>query len=225
MDKDLLRIAIIAVGGVVILGMIVWAVLKSGDSSRKTDSYDDESLDNDDRSFGAATSDDDFDVTPLGSALDDDDVDDPIFASAKQSDDALEPIEIPQIIQLSLMSKTEQGFNGADLLTVFQLIGLEYGSMKVFERLDGERQVDYTVASMVAPGLFPETDLESFFTPGIVFYLQAGELGDNGLSIFNELIQAVNLLAFDLDGVKLDHMRETLTDETIERFRLGFEAR
>jgi cell division protein ZipA len=72
---------------------------------------------------------------------------------------------------------------------------------------------------MVEPGAFPETNRESFYSPGIVFFLQPGEL-ENPLEIFDEFIQTINLLSANLDGVKWDHNRQPLSEETIKAFRL-----
>jgi len=224
MDKDLLRIVIIAIGGTVILAMVLWSIFKTKRKQRKIDFYDNGNpLDNIDQSLVLNTDNDEFDIVPLGSALGDEIGDDPVSVASErpaQSQNAQPQIKIPPVIQFSIVAKTDQGFNGADLLPVFQSVGLEYGSMKVFERFDAQRQVDFTVASMVEPGLFPaENELDQFNTPGIVFYLQPGELGVNTLAIFDQFIQTINLLAADLDGTKLDHHRQVLTSETIQQFR------
>jgi len=71
MDKDLLRIVIIAIGGIVILGMILWSVIRNKRPQRSFDFYDDGNpFDNVDSSLVINTENDDFDVVPLGSALD-----------------------------------------------------------------------------------------------------------------------------------------------------------
>jgi len=229
MDKDLLRIVIIAMGVTVVVAMLLWSVFKSKRTRRGIDFYDKGNpLDNIDESLVLSTENDDFDIIPLGSAVDDEYGLDPVtVASEVNQDEKLnpeiipqqtEPVHLPSIIQFSIVALDDEGFNGAVLAELFQQVGLEYGSMKVFERLDDQRRVDFAVASMVEPGTFPETDLENFSSPGIVFFIQPGEL-DKPLENFDEFIQTIDLLATELNGLKWDHNREPLTDDTVQQFR------
>jgi cell division protein ZipA len=236
MDKELLRIVIITAGAIVILGMVLWSVFKKKNTRRDIDFYDKGNpLENIDSSLILNTDNDDFDIVPLGSALDGEYQPDPITVASEdgfeaESEPEYEPepevqpqqtesIDLPSIIQFSIVASADEGFNGKKMADVFKRVGLEYGSMKVFERLDDQRRVDYAVASMVEPGTFPDTDLESFNSPGIVFFLQPGEL-DNPLEIFDDYIQTINWLATELDGVMWDHNRQPLTNETIREFRV-----
>ncbi len=231
MDKELLRLVIILIGAVVIIGMILWSVLKNKRKRRSIDFYDKGNpLGNIDESLVLNTDHDDFDIVPLGSALDDEYAADPISVASdivvEENIDRVEPqLEpepqqqpLPSIIQFSIVALNDEGFNGKALAELFQQIGLEYGSMKVFERIDAQRQVDFAVASMVEPGIFPDSDLENFYTPGIAFFLQPAEL-DRPLEIFEDYINTINLLANELDGLKWDHNRDALTEETIDAFR------
>jgi len=229
MDKDLLRIVIIAIGVVVVGAMLLWSVLKNKKTRRGIDFYDKGNpLDNIDESLILSTENDDFDIIPLGSAVDDEYGLDPISVASESGLDErinpepvpqqAEPVNLPSIIQFSIVALDDDGFNGAVLAELFQQVGLEYGSMKIFERLDEQRRVDFAVASMVEPGTFPETDLESFNSPGIVFFIQPGEL-DKPLESFDEFIQTIDLLSTELNGLKWDHNREPLTDDTVQQFR------
>jgi cell division protein ZipA len=220
MDRDLLRIVIIAMGGFVVLGMVLWSVFKSKRPNRSIDFYDQGNpLDNIDSSLVVNMENDDFDIVPLGSAVDND----PIVESSTVSTDATAQqstdFELPKIIQFSIVAEGEQKFNGKDLADTFQLVGLQYGSMKVFERLDEQNRVDYAVASMIEPGTFPDSDLELYDFPGIVFFLQPSEL-DMPLIIFNELIETMGLIAKQINGVVLDHNRQLLTEATVDQFRM-----
>lgn len=232
MDKDLLRLVIIAIGVTVILGMVLWSLFKSKNTRREIDFYDKGNpLDNIDSSLIVNTENDDFDILPIGTALGDEYQPDPIsVASELKPEPKIEPelqetraIKLPEIIQFSIVATADEGFNGKKLVKVFQQVGLEYGRMKVFERLDEQRRVDYAVASMVEPGIFPDKDLESFNSPGIVFFIQPGEL-DNPLEIFDDYLQTINWLAKELNGVVWDHTRQPLTNETIKAFRVSLAA-
>ncbi len=221
MDKEILRIVIIATGMVVVIGMLVMAYIKDKKAQQDMDYYDDNDL-TDTR--------DDFDVIPLGAAKNnvggydesdpyyDEDEEDDYY---EQDDDDLEPPPrpaAPAIIQFSIITKADEDFNGADLVEAFEMVGLEYGSLKIFERLDANRLVDFGVACIVEPGTFPERNLDKFYCPGIVFFMQPEAL-DDAQAVFDDYIETINLLAAKLDGVILDHRRQPLTEATIQAIR------
>jgi len=233
MDKDILRIAIIVVGSIVVLGMILWNVYKSRHKNRGINFYDDgDPLDNIDESLIISNEHDDFDIVPIGSAKPEDDdkvefeSDTGIDETAQTESELSEPEpaemsrpDLPQLIQFSIVARKDEGFNGAELKAAFDRVGLVYGeSVQVFERLDDNNLVDFTVASMVNPGTFPAYNLEAFSCPGIVFFMQPRVL-DDPAAVFENLIQTMRFLSADLDGMILDHQRRPLTDETIVAFR------
>ncbi len=226
MDKELLRLVIIAIGGIVIISMVLWSFFKNKKSRRSIDFYDKGNpLDKIDESLIVNTENDDFDIVPLGSALNQELAPDPITVASEKEHSA-KPTnrdELPKLIQFSLVAVADEGFKGMELVDAFQQVGLEYGSMHVFERLDEKRRVDFAVASMVEPGTFPETGLESFSSPGIVFFTQPNEL-QNPLAVFDEFIQTIKLLAIELDGIEWDHNRQPLTEDTIQQFRMQLGA-
>jgi cell division protein ZipA len=240
MDKDILRLVIIVVGALVITGMVLWSLFKNKKKRRDISFYDrGNPLDKIDESLILKTENDDFDVVPLGSVLNDDFDVDPISAIADQNvDDSVEQVfdelaepetleeginqgrqvHIPALIQFSIVARADEGFNGADLVAAFNQVGLKYGSMQVYERVDENRMVDFAVASMVEPGTFPNEHVESFYCPGLVFFMQPMEVKD-ALSVFDDFIRTIDFLASELDGVKWDHQRQPLSKETVESFR------
>ncbi|MDP1773169.1 MAG: cell division protein ZipA C-terminal FtsZ-binding domain-containing protein [Methylobacter sp.] len=228
MDKEILRIVIIATGMVVVVGMLVWAYIKDKKAREDMDFYDD----NDYADDIPRDTRDDFDIIPVGAKsnvdahhahdksdryYDEDDGD----TYYEQEDDLDEPpprAAAPAIIQFSIITKADEDFNGADLVEAFDMVGLEYGSLKIFERLDANRLVDFGVACIVEPGTFPDKGLENFYCPGIVFFMQPEAL-DDAPAVFDDYIETINLLAAKLDGVILDHRRQPLTEATIQAIR------
>ena len=70
------------------------------------------------------------------------------------------------------------------------------------------------------PGTFPDTDLEKFYCPGLVFFMQPGVL-DNAQEIFDDFVETLQILAIELDGTILDHKKQILSDTTIQAIRLS----
>lgn len=225
MDKEILRIVIIATGLLIVLGMLAWAYLKDKKAREDHEIFGDEIDVNPDPSL-VVDNDDDFDVVPLHSNrepisedqyFDEEDNDDDWYGDEEPEDQHPRPIT-PAIIQFSIITKADEDFNGADLVNAFNKVGLEYGSLKIFERLDANRLVDFGVACMVEPGTFPDYDLEDFYCPGIVFFMQPEAL-DDAQAVFDDYVETIKLLAEQLDGVILDHRRQPLTDATVEAIR------
>lgn len=225
MDKEILRIVIIATGLLIVLGMLAWAYLKDKKAREDHEIFGDEIDVNPDPSL-VVDNDDDFDVVPVHSTrepisednyFDKEDDDDNWFGD-DEPEDQQQRLITPAIIQFSIITKADEDFNGADLVNAFNKVGLEYGSLKIFERLDANRLVDFGVACMVEPGTFPDHDLEHFYCPGIVFFMQPEAL-DDAQAVFDDYIETIKLLAEQLDGVILDHRRQPLTDATVAAIR------
>jgi cell division protein ZipA len=171
---------------------------------------------------------DEFDIVPVGSAkrtLDSDDNASDWDTEIDNEDDFDGELEadtrnaLPEILQFGVVASDDEGFNGVELVMVFESVGLEYGDMKVYERINKHGDVDYGVACMVEPGTFPDGEyLASFNCPGIVFYLQHQDLED-AQNVFDDFVDTIKTVAKDLEGVVWDHQRQPLTEETIQAIR------
>ena len=253
MDKDLLRIVIIAVGAVVILGMILWGMF----SNRKKNIFSDDkdALGNIDPSLILSTEDDDFDIVPLSTRdnddyqvktslnndtmpeveLHDEDSDSELdldlnldlglkldteeLTDAIPENDSVKK-QLPALLQLSIVAQDEEGFKGSQLLETCEQVGLVYGSVKVFERLDILGRVDYAVASMLEPGTFPGDNWETYRCPGISFFMQPKEV-DNAVAVFDEMINTIGQLSTLLKGDVLDQKQQLLTPEALHEIKVS----
>ena len=219
MDKDLFRIIIFAIGLAVIIGMIAWSYLKHEKAKEDYGDYDNISPDSE-REHSELGSDE----TEYDDELDDEDHHSGSEANAANSETNAtgsaphSSAKKLQIIQFSIVAQDEDGFNGKQLFEVLDDVGLEYGNLQIFERLDARRLVDFGVASMVKPGIFPSTNLAAFYCPGIVFFMQPGKL-DNPVVVFVDFVRTFKYVATQLDGEMWDHHRELLTEETLAQIR------
>jgi cell division protein ZipA len=245
MDKELLRIAIIATGLVIIIGMVISAYIKDKQAREdELEFYDDE-----DDEFEDEFEDDEVveasSIPPkkvsvtqvLKDAYDQkikprqkvspqitqpDEKIAPDFDEPEKIDEV--PVSRPAIaaaiIQFSVITKGNDDFNGADIFEALEELGLEYGSTKIFERVGEDRLVHFGVASMVEPGPFPDEDIESFYCPGVTFFMQVDGL-DDPVAVFDDYVSTIVLFAQRMDGVVLDHRRQVLTQEMVEAIRHG----
>jgi len=232
MDKELLRVVIILCGVLVMIVMLLWHFFKSLRERREYDDsdevayargaphFEDDDVDADEEEL--------FNFT-AGAVVDGDALldEEAIKPSAKPAVPKVAPPEtskppirkdLPKLIEFSIVARADMGFNGEELFDAFERVGLKYGSVKVFERIDKNRLVDFAVASMGDPGTFPDAGLYDYYCPGIVFFMQPREL-DNPLAVFDDFIETIDILAVELDGVVWDHQKQPLTAETIAHFR------
>ena len=225
MDKEVLRIVIIATGLIIVIVMLTWGYLKDRQSQREMDLEDDAKPQPQPvrhEPLSASPVGDDEYIEPLGSAIlnssenyytkDEDDEEEEDFAPPPQR------IATPAIIQFCLFARAEEGFNGLDLIRAFRIAGLKYGSLKIFERLDANQLVDFGVACMVEPGTFPSGHLDTFYCPGIVFFMQPDAL-DDALAVFDDYVETIRMLAVELEGDIWDHQRRPLTEATVQAIR------
>jgi len=218
MDKELLRIVIIATGLMIIMGMLTWSYLKNKKSQEDMDFYDDLEFKGQ-HNNPLTIEEEKINSEPI-EAVDHHyyDQEDAIYEPEEDDIEPPQRVAVPAIIQFSLIAKEEEGFNGIDLINAFGIVGLEYGSLKIYERLDSNRLVDFGVACMVEPGTFPDSNLDTFYCPGLVFFMQPGAL-DDAQAVFDDYIDTIQLLAIELDGIILDHHRQALSDATIQSLR------
>lgn len=252
MDKELLRIAIIATGLIIMVAMIVSAYLKSRqDDEDEYEEYEDE--------FDENEYEEDFDDEPVKKpslaqslknvynqkvqqvqqikqrqkivpVVEDDDDDESYFdlepAAPKskkeepiQNEDAHRQSTSPSILQFSVITKGQDDFNMADVFHVLEGLGLEYGNTHIFERIDETGFIHFGVASLVEPGTFPDTDLENYYCPGVVFFMQFDEDLKNPRASFDDYVETALQFAHAMDGVVLDHRRQPLTDAMVNAIR------
>ncbi|MEY4768194.1 MAG: hypothetical protein RL637_833 [Pseudomonadota bacterium] len=219
MDRDLIRIVIFTVGLLIIIVMVAWSYLQHEKTRQALSGYDDPMSTNDTRN--AYDEDEDFDITPIRTE------DGYIESRSELLRNSSPPppktnqthfLKKNAIIQFSIVAPNLSGFNGVDLFRVLSDAGLEYGNLQIFERLDARRLVDFGVASMVKPGIFPSTNLAAFSCPGIVFFMQPSKV-DNPLQVFDNFVEIFTFVAHELGGQMRNQYREPLTNETITEIR------
>jgi len=122
--------------------------------------------------------------------------------------------QLPALIQLSIVAQAGGDFTGTQIKGACEKVGLVYGTVKVFERLDILGRVDYAVASMVEPGIFPDDNWKTYRSPGITFFIQPKEV-DDAAAVFDEMINTIGQLSSLLKGDVLDQDRQLLTQTVL----------
>ncbi|MCP4406769.1 MAG: cell division protein ZipA [Gammaproteobacteria bacterium] len=136
-----------------------------------------------------------------------------VVADAKTSNETL--------VVLNVAAKGSNIILGSRLMSVLNEIDVEYGEHQVFHRYTqrfDNKQVLFSLANMIKPGIFELDKIEDFTTPGVSFYMVLpGPV--EGLKAFNIMLDCAQTMAERLDGELLDESRSILTKQGLERMR------
>jgi cell division protein ZipA len=141
----------------------------------------------------------------------------------RQSQPANGPVRAPaqKVVALHVQAPSHTPFRGQDLYRAFELTGLHYGPMKVYERtqdVDGKPQPLFFVANMVEPGTFEPEHMNAFSSPGVSLFMQVPNVIE-GSAILDQMVATGQALAEELHGELRDEHRSTLSRQRIEHIR------
>ena len=141
----------------------------------------------------------------------------------KKSVDFTEPTE-QQEWQMSLaftvMAQPDKLMDGLEIQRVLEQLDMQFGEMQLFHRylVSSQKQILFSVANVIEPGTLVPDQFDLLQTPGLLLFANLpGPL--NGLLLFDEILDAANQLAEQLDGVICNEQREPMTQKDIEAVR------
>jgi cell division protein ZipA len=126
---------------------------------------------------------------------------------------------LPALIQLFVVARNGEQFEGVAMAKAFTELGLDFGEMGIFHRYahtSDDRL--FSVASMVEPGTFPIDQMEAFSSPGLALFFEPPHTPDP-LEAFDLLIHTCRELADRFGGEMWDRRRTSLSEEAIETLR------
>jgi cell division protein ZipA len=170
-------------------------------------------------------------ITPTGSAYDRPRVE---VASPAAADDG--PVVVPspapaaprprphtpprqKIIALRLVGATATArFAGAELRQALEAEGLVFGRYNIFHREVDDKQLLFSVASLIEPGSFELHEMSTLELPGVsLFAVLPGAI--EGTYVVDELAACGRRLAVRLNGVLQDERRQSLTAVRVMELR------
>ncbi len=132
------------------------------------------------------------------------------------------PKQTTGYIQLYLIPKSSDQFNGTKLIQALENLGFILGVNEMYHRhldLSVASPVLFSVANLEQPGTFDAYNLVDFSTMGIVLFMQLPSPGNN-LANLRMMIRAAHTLAEDLQGIVLTEEQE-IFDENAEQTYLA----
>ena len=227
------RLSLLVIGVVVLAAVYFWG-------RRRRQQNDDGYLPDDRPAAETATGVDDWDIIPLprqadrSAPLDEGQLQELAGFSGKGAMGRLSAEEeataqaafgtsaaAPQeaLLVLTVIAQEGASFTGPTLSDLFEDLGLDYGDMQIFHRIDPvSGKSVFGVANIVEPGYFALQQLPDLRTPGLALFMHLpGPLA--GGDAFDDLLVTARRLAGALEGLIGDQQRHLLNEAAIARMR------
>ncbi|MEM9395989.1 MAG: cell division protein ZipA [Pseudomonadota bacterium] len=123
-----------------------------------------------------------------------------------------------EVVVLHVVSRSDKGFAGADILEILLACDLRFGDMSFFHRHEheaGRGAIQFSVANMLKPGVFAIDNMDELRTQGLVFFLTLPGPEDM-VKAFDYMLETARVVAKNLDGDVLDGSRSVLTQQAVE---------
>jgi len=147
---------------------------------------------------------------------------DPEQAANSDSAEVQEPAPVEEVVVINVFAIDEAaGFRGSDLLRVVLACGMRFGDMDIFHRSENEDDsgvVQFSMASVVKPGVFDLDQIDGFSTPGVSFFLSMPG-PKNPMKAFDYMLETAQVLVKNLEGELRDSQHSSMTVQTIEHSR------
>ena len=124
-----------------------------------------------------------------------------------------------KIVALRLVGATATArFAGAELRQALEAEGLVFGRYHIFHREVDDKQLVFSVASLIEPGSFELHEMSTLELPGVsLFAVLPGAI--EGTYVVDELVACGRRLAARLNGVLQDERRQPLTAVRVMELR------
>ncbi len=133
------------------------------------------------------------------------------------------------IIVLYILPKLDGIFQGSQINSSVQAMGLKFGEMNIYHFLQPVSATDsaeapsrqvFSLANMHEPGMFDPDTIHDLQTTGLTVFMQINPSTEvDALDDLTEMLQRSYQIAGLLDGRLCNHRREPLTEQDAENYR------
>lgn len=124
----------------------------------------------------------------------------------------------PEHFVVLYVTALHEPFAGRALRRSLDELGMHFGEMDIYHRLDAMGEPVFSLVNAVEPGTFDPDDMDALETPAVSLFMRAHEVAEP-LQAFDAMIDAAQKLADDLAGEVKDGSRSVMTPQTIEHSR------
>lgn len=139
---------------------------------------------------------------------------------AKTSDELIDNKE-NDIISVSVMSRSQDGFPGDIVAQEMMAANLYYGKFNAFHRLkneDGTGDILFSVVSVKEPGVFDLENMSDQKFDGITLFFKVSKF-TKSMDTLDILIKTAKQLAFKLNGELVDAQHKPMNKNTLETYK------
>jgi cell division protein ZipA len=111
-------------------------------------------------------------------------------------------------------------FDGQTLLESIVELGLVFGEMSIFHRLDEDGHTAFSLANSVEPGTFDLAKMDNLQIAGVVLFMRVHEVHDP-IEVYDNMMDVAQKLCDEFGGKLQDESRSAMTSQTIEHCRQG----
>ncbi|NLO80264.1 MAG: cell division protein ZipA [Xanthomonadaceae bacterium] len=126
-----------------------------------------------------------------------------------------------KLIVINVAATDGRLFSGRTLVQALEAVGMRYGERAIYHRALETRQgrvAMFSAANILQPGTLEPERLDEINSPGVALFMQLPGPFD-GLSAFEQMLEAGRRIAEQLDAKLLDERRCSLTNQAIEHIR------
>ncbi|PKM42483.1 MAG: hypothetical protein CVV05_18080 [Gammaproteobacteria bacterium HGW-Gammaproteobacteria-1] len=238
---DPFRLILLLIGAAIVAAIYLWDRWRRRQPKR--DALFDDELPRE--ADGTADSDDDWDVIPLlrhavrGAPVEEaqlrefagfngreaktavaaDEARAALGSVSTRDDEPPAPQPAEQLLVLSVIAQEGEVFTGPTLSDLFEQLGLHYGDMRIFHRMDADSgEGVFSVVSIIEPGYFELENLPELRTPGLALFMRLpGPVA--GTAAFEDMYATAQSLAAALEGRLGDQQRRPLSADVLAHMR------
>jgi len=143
----------------------------------------------------------------------------PVINDIDKEEKVIQPADL---FIFNVAAKEGQQLGGHVLLQFFLTSGFRFGDMSIFHRhehSDGTGPVLFSIANMMAPGVFDPDTMEQFKSEGVSFFLTVPNENIDIKTSFDMMLRAVEQMAEEFDCVVLNADREMMTEAQFLDYR------
>ena len=123
---------------------------------------------------------------------------------------------------LYVVSRSEEGFAGIEILETLLSHDVRFGDMDFFhrhEKKSGRGPIQFSIANMMKPGVFDIDNMEALQTRGLMFFVTLPGPSDM-LAAFDCMYETAKVFAAILNGDVQDEKRGVMTKQGLEHIRM-----
>ncbi len=120
------------------------------------------------------------------------------------------------VFVFNVVAKEGTQIRGSEILQFFITSGFRFGENAFFHRhlnSDGTGPILFSIANMMAPGIFDPDNMEQFVSEGISFFVVAPNPEINVKEAFDLMLTAVQQMTDEFECVVLNEHREPFTEQ------------